>query len=83
MTDQPSLAGLPSLGRWAAAVSFGILLVTILFASPGGDAPARPLDAYAGLLQKLFIAPWLTWLTLVGYRIARAGPVGRMAPQPG
>jgi hypothetical protein len=30
-------------------------MVTILFASPGGDAPARPLAAFAGLLQKLFI----------------------------
>jgi len=83
MAHQPSLAGLSTLGRSATAVSLLALAVTILFASPGGDAPARPLDAYAGLLQKLFIAPWLTWLAVVGYRIARAGRSSeRLASQP-
>lgn len=70
ISRQHALSSLTRPGRMAAGASFAILLVTLAFASPGGDAPARPLDDYAGLLQKLFIAPWLAWLLAVGYRIA-------------
>lgn len=73
---QAWLASVARPGRWAALASFAVLVVSFAFASPGGDAPARPLDAYAGLLQKLFIAPWLTWLVAVAYRIARHVPAG-------
>jgi uncharacterized protein DUF998 len=76
MSWRPSLASLSRPGRWAAGVSLVILTVTLGFASPGGDAPARPLDDYAGLLQKLFIAPWLVWLLAVGYRLAGSPELG-------
>ena len=73
---QAWLAGVARPGRWAALASFVVLVIAFAFASPGGDAPARPLDAYAGLLQKLMIAPWLIWLLAVAYRIARQVPAG-------
>ena len=75
VSGQPSLASLSRPGRWAAGVSLVILIVTVALASPGGDAPARPLDDYAGLLQKLSIAPWLAWLLAVGYRLAGNHPL--------
>lgn len=81
VSGQPSLASLSRPGRWAAGVSLVILIVTVALASPGGDAPARPLDDYAGLLQKLSIAPWLAWLLAVGYRLAGNHPLAiEMAP---
>lgn len=81
LSHHRSLSHLSRPGRWAAGASFVVLTVTLALASPGGDAPARPLDAYAGLLQKLFIAPWLAWLLAVGYRIAGSLPAAEAAAQ--
>ena len=81
MSRHAALSTLARAGRYAAVAGFVVLVIILLLASPGGDAPPRPLDAYAGLLQRLFIAPWLVWLLAVAYRIARGErPSG--APDP-
>lgn len=74
MSTDTRLGALSGPARLAAVLSLLVMIVIALFASPGGDAAPRPLDPYAGLLQKLSIAPWLTWLLVVGYRIARPDP---------